>query len=126
MNDLEYRKERRKQRQAEHFPSDAACMICGEKNACCLQSHHVAGRAFGDDQVIVCQNHHSQLTDKQKDHPPTSATRTECKGRKLLGTADLMELLHNPHNLVELVRRTGLDLIERGRLCDQPERRDQP
>ena len=129
MNDPGYHKERRKQRRAEQFPPDAACMICGERNQCCLQWHHVSGRAFGDDQVIVCQNHHSQLSDKQKDHPPILGkmpTRTECEGRKLLGIADVMELLHNPPELVELVRRTGLDLIGRGRLFNNSDFGEQP
>jgi len=129
MDDREYRKERRKQRRAEHFPPDAACIICGESDLCCLEWHHVAGVDFSGDQVVVCRNCHRKLSDKQKDHPPTLAevpTRTECEGRKLLGIADIMELLHNPFELVELVRRTGLDLIERGQLFNQPEDGDQP
>jgi hypothetical protein len=124
MNDREYQKERRKQRRVEQFPPDADCIICGEINPCCLQWHHVAGRAFGDDQIIACQNHHSQLSEKQKDHPLSSAhvpTRTECEGRQLLGIADLLELLHNPPELVELTRRTGLDLIEQAQLFSQPD-----
>jgi hypothetical protein len=124
MGDREYQKERRKQRRMEQLPPDAACIICGESNPCCLQGHHLAGKAFGYDQVIVCQNHHSQLSDKQKDHPPGSAkapTQTEREGRKLLGIADLMELLHSPSELVELVGRTGLDFIERAQLSNHPD-----
>lgn len=129
MNDRDYKKERRKQRRAEQFPPDAACIICGERNQLSLQWHHLAGRAFGDDQVIVCQNHHSQLSDKQKDHPPILVklpTRTECEGRKLLGISDLMELLRNPPELVDLVRLTGLDLIERGQLFNHSDDGEQP
>ena len=128
MNDREY-KERRKQRRAEHFPPDARCIICGGSSSRCLEWHHVAGRAFGDDQVIVCRNCHRKLSDKQKDHPPGLAkvpTRTECEGRKLLGIADMMELLHNPPELVELVRRAGLDLIEREQLFNHSDDGDQP
>jgi hypothetical protein len=124
MNDHDYQKERRKQRRAEHFPPGAHCIFCDEDDPHCLEWHHVGGKDFGDEQVIVCRNHHRKLSDKQKDHPPILAklpTRTECEGRKLLGIADIMELLDNPPELVDLVRRTGLDLIERGQLFNQPD-----
>jgi len=129
MDDREYRKEHRKQRRAEHFPPDAACIVCGESDLCCLERHHVAGVGFGDDQVVVCRNCHRKLSDKQKDHPRLLAkapTRTECEGRKLLGIADIMELLRNPPELVELVRKTGLDLIERGQLFNHSDDGQQP
>ena len=53
-------------------------------------------------------------------------TRTECEGRKLLGIADIIELRNNPPELVELVRRTGLDLIDRGQLFNDPDDGDEP
>jgi hypothetical protein len=124
MNDCQYQKERRKQRRLEQLPPGADCLFCDEDDPHCLERHHVAGKDFGDEQVIVCRNHHRKLSDKQKDHPPNAAkvpTRTECEGRKLLGIADLMELLGNPLELVDLVRRTGLDLIQRGQLFSHPD-----
>jgi hypothetical protein len=76
-----------------------------------------AGRAFGNDCVIVCRNHHRKLTDKQKEHPPIKVGKPsldECRGRRLLGIADALELLNNPEQLVRLIRQIGLDLIEAG------------
>jgi hypothetical protein len=115
VNDRDYQRERRKQWRAEQFPPGAQCIICPERDPRCFEWHHVAGHTFGDEQVVVCRNCHRKLSDKQKDHPPIGdgePTRAECLGRQLLGIADLMELLKNPGELIGLVRRAGLDLIE--------------
>jgi hypothetical protein len=115
MNDLEYQKERRRQRRVEQFPSGAHCLFCNEDDPHCLERHHVAGKAFGDEQVIVCRNHHRKLSDKQKDRPPVTAgdpTRHDCLGRLLLGIADIMDLLNNPADLIGLVRQSGVAQLE--------------
>ena len=118
MNDRGQKREKRKQnrleRLAESFGKD--CFVCGENDPNCLQSHHVAGRKFGDDQITVCLNHHRKLSDWQYEHPPMSRGKqpspTECIGRLLQGIADCLELIKVPEIFVELLRRCGTELIE--------------
>lgn len=123
MTDMDYERERRNQQRLERLGSNnPSCIVCSEDDPCCLERHHVAGKAFGDDQITVCRNCHRKLSDLQKDHPPVlpgTPTRTECEGRKLLGIADLLELLKSSSEIVDLVRQAGLDLIEWGQLFRQ-------
>lgn len=116
MNDRDHEKERRRQQRLERLGSgNPRCIICGESDPCCLERHHLAGRAFADEQVIVCRNHHRKLTDKRHEHPPAtseSPTIPEARGRLLLGISDALELLTAPPQLVDLIKQTGLHLIE--------------
>ena len=47
---------------------NAFCIVCLEDDARCLELHHIAGRKFADDVVVVCCNCHGKLSDMQKDH----------------------------------------------------------
>jgi hypothetical protein len=44
------------------------CIICGESDPRCLEKHHLAGRRYHEDTVLVCRNCHRKLSDDQRDH----------------------------------------------------------
>jgi len=71
------------------------CVICGEDNPHCLELHHLAGKAYGDDLVCICRNCHRKLSDDQRDHPNSAGepTRLEQIGRLLMGIGDLLVAL---------------------------------
>jgi hypothetical protein len=118
MAEKEYDKERRRQARLERLGSNnPKCLLCDEDDPSCLERHHISGRAFGDDCVIVCRNCHRKLSDKQKDQPPVvpgMPNTIECCGRLLLGIADALELWKTPERLVNLIRQAGLHLVEYG------------
>ncbi|MGA8709081.1 MAG: hypothetical protein WB646_19070 [Steroidobacteraceae bacterium] len=118
MNEIEYRRERHRQQRLERLGPNPQCLFCPESDPGCLEQHHLGGRKFGDDCVIVCRNDHRKLTDKQKEHPSIAPERPttpfECLGRLLLGIADALELLKVPQQLVLLIRDAALHLIEIG------------
>lgn len=129
MNDHEYNRERLRQQRLQRLGSDhPRCIVCDEDDPCCLELHHLASKDFGDDQVIVCRNHHRKLSDMQKEHPPASTTPTtlEGEGHLQLGIADLMELLKVPPQLVDLIRQSGRRLIERGQLFNRSDDGEEP
>jgi len=99
MNDHELKRERRRQRALERLGTNTPrCTVCGYDDPLALELHHIAGRAYGDELVPVCRNHHRPLSDMQKDHPAAMTTPPsdlECMGHFLLGLADLFELLVN-------------------------------
>jgi hypothetical protein len=99
MTTIKNDKERRKQKRLETLgENNPACVICGENNPHCLELHHIAGRAYDDDMVIVCRNCHRKLSDDQKDHPQVinkAPVTTEIIGHFLLGLADLFLQLVN-------------------------------
>lgn len=99
---------------------DPACTICGcmtvqsltgvpfiklppRARALVLERHHLAGRAAGDWQVIVCQNHHAVLSDDQYDWDPhlrRPHSRDERLAAFLQGLADWFRALS--HGLLSL------------------------
>ncbi len=97
MNDLELRRERRKQQALGRLGSNSPrCVVCGCDDPLALELHHLAGQAFGDDTVPVCRNCHRRLSDFQKDHSigqASSSSEIEPIRRFLLGLADLFEML---------------------------------
>lgn len=118
MTEHERRKEKRKQDRLERLGSNnPSCLICGEDDPACLELHHLAGRIYGDDKIIVCTNCHKKLTERQKDHPPVQSetpNSLECRGHLLLGTSDVLELLKTPAQLIEQIRQTAFHLIDYG------------
>jgi hypothetical protein len=116
MDDIEYKREKRRQSRLERLGSNNPhCLFCAEDDPCCLEQHHLAGRKFASAEVTICRNHHRKLSDKQKDHPPIGSrtpTPLECLGRLLLGIADALELLKIPEPLLDPIRETALKLIE--------------
>lgn len=97
MDQHELKRERRKQRALERLGSNnSRCILCGYDDPTALELHHVAGRAFGDELVVVCRNHHRALSDHQNDHPPQRdkhPDEIERTAHFLKGLADLFELL---------------------------------
>ena len=90
-------KEARKQKRLEVLGSNhPVCVFCGEDDWRCLEQHHIAGKAYGDDVCNICRNCHRKLSDDQKDHPKKMATEpsnNESTGHQLLGLADHFALL---------------------------------
>ena len=103
-------KEVRKQKRLEVLGSNhPVCVVCGEDSWKCLEQHHIAGQAYGDDLCNVCRNCHRKLSDEQKDHPSQigkEPTSLETIGHLLLGLADLFTLI------VEKLRECGDFLIQ--------------
>jgi len=94
----------------EHFETDTpACAVCGENRTAILEKHHIAGRAYDPETMILCKNHHGLMTDMQKDFPPNvndPPSKLECIGRMLLNLSDLFAIL------IEKLKEFGLYLIE--------------
>jgi hypothetical protein len=112
MDEVERQRERRGLRALERLGTDKPRCHCGEDNPHCLERHHIAGQAYGDDTVIVCRNCHRKLSDRQKDHQEKTDPAPDLLeriGQFLLGVADLFELL-----IVKL-REFGADLIARAK-----------
>lgn len=119
MDTEEFERERRKQRALERLGSNhPRCVYCGEADERCLERHHIAGRAYGEELAVVCRNCHRKLSDMQKDHPPAltdgEPPYLEKIGHFLLGLADLLEML------IEKLREYGMVLIEAASDCPQP------
>jgi hypothetical protein len=90
-------REIRRQKALERLGSNnPRCIECGNDDPSCLEKHHIAGRGYDAETVIVCRNCHRTLSDWQKDHPPHRPEQPhdlEIMGRFLIGVADLFELL---------------------------------
>ncbi len=111
--------ERRKQKALQRLGSnDPRCVVCGEEDWRCLEFHHLSGRAYGEEGIVVCRNCHRKLSDSQKDHPhaltDAQPVLLERVGHFLLGLADLLEML------VALMREYGGQLIEAAMHCPRP------
>ena len=115
MNPKELAREKRKQSRLEKLGTQRpVCCQCGERDDRCLEAHHIAGRAYADDTVIVCRNCHRKLSDAQNDHPHPTASdpaTLERIGHLLLGLADFFILL------AQKLTDFGLWLIEHGGLA---------
>ena len=101
--------EARQRRAYERLGTDnPKCIYCPETNPVALELHHIAGRKFGNELVIVCRNHHRPLSDAGKDHPPKIVGCNdphEYWAHLLLGIADLLALA------IEFLRRIATDLL---------------
>lgn len=97
MNELDLKRERRKQRALERLGSNnPRCVVCGCDDPLALELHHIAGRAFDEETVPVCRNCHRRLSDYQKDHSIAQAKQDSDLtpiSRFLDGLADLFEML---------------------------------
>lgn len=111
--------DRRREQAVERFGTrEPACVVCGETSWKVLEQHHIAGRAFSDDEVIVCANCHKGRSDEQKDHPARpddgEPSILERIGRYLLGIADVGAAI------VAKLREYGRALIEAATHCPPP------
>ena len=93
MKELSRQAERRYRNAFQRLGTDRpTCCACGEMNPLCLERHHIAGRIFSDEQVIICRNCHRKQTDLQQDHPAPLSEQSsllERIGHYLLGLSDL-------------------------------------
>ncbi len=97
MDTTDLAKAKRRQDRLEKLGTQhPACALCGERDERCLERHHIAGRKFGAETVILCRNCHRKASDGQKDHPPGTGqvppSVWEQIGHFLLGLADLLLL----------------------------------
>lgn len=86
------RAERAYRRLGTRTPS---CTCCGESYLHALERHHIAGRAFHDDDAIVCRNCHRKLSDPQIDREKLDCMDPwlETIGRYLCGLGELLALV---------------------------------
>jgi hypothetical protein len=105
-----YDSERRRQKALERLgTNNPKCALCPETNPHCLECHHIAGRSFRDDTVILCRNCHRKLSIAQLGHPSqicTPPALEEQAARFLFGLADLLVVL------VEQLRRLADELLD--------------
>ena len=89
-------KEARHRRACERLGTeDPRCILCHEINPHALQLHHVAGRAYDEDELVaLCHNHHARVSDGQKDHPlklPDCINPLEGLGHFDRGLAEMLD-----------------------------------
>ncbi len=111
MNDIEFERERRKQKRLAALGSNNPhCGTCGEPDWRTLELHHVAGQKHDDTLVSICRNCHRKVSDDQQDHPAHNVEADALLariGHFLLGLADLLRII------VARLGEFGLVLIER-------------
>ncbi len=109
--EAELRRATRRQRAIERLRvKNPKCLYCNETDPLVLERHHLAGREYDNDTIIVCRNHHRKLSGLQKDHPGKIADppdTMDVAAHFLLGVADLFELL------VTKFREFAAQLLER-------------
>jgi hypothetical protein len=125
MNDSIYEYERRNQKRFERLgTTNPRCIACPETDPRCLELHHLAGKDFADEEVIICRNDHRKVEDMKKDHPrihSKKATPLECSGRLVLGIADILSLIAGvPEQLIQLLRSLGVQLVQAGQCSGSP------
>ena len=98
--EIELRRARREQGARERLgpinPKHLKCLYCDVTDPLILEKHHIAGRRYDNDTVIVCRNHHRLLSNFQKDHAAPiyeNPHPLENIGHSLEGIADLFEPL---------------------------------
>jgi hypothetical protein len=109
--------DRRRRRALQRLGTDhPICCGCLETNPHCLELHHIAGQAFGNEVAIVCRNCHRKLSDAQDGHPTKLAVEPvteERIGHFLLGLGDFLKLIAD--KLIEfgtrLIRFTEAKLV---------------
>lgn len=112
--DREARRQALLERLGVDFPR---CLLCGEDDPRVLERHHLAGRTYGMETVIMCANDHRKLSDDQKDHPDALAAELspiEKAARFLLGLADFF------CDLAETLREYANGLLLAAMNCPAP------
>lgn len=105
MNELERRKELRRQRALDRLGTNyPRCVVCGLADPHALELHHVGGRKYDDLLATLCRNDHRILSNDQKDHDFMTQNAPENLQPFLhlvLGIADLLIMIG--HRLREFV-----------------------
>jgi hypothetical protein len=123
--DSRYAYECRNQKRFERLgTTEPCCVTCPENDPRCLERHHIAGKSFGKEEVILCRNDHRKVEDLKKDHPPVQskkASPSECNGKLVLGIADILSLLPPvSEQLIDVLRGVGIELIQSGQSSAPP------
>ena len=91
------------------------CVVCGEADWPCLELHHLAGRAYDDQGVILCRNCHRKQSDPAANAAkPLDPPLMERAGHFLLGLAALLA------ELVARLHTYGHELLAGAALCPWP------
>jgi hypothetical protein len=88
--DKDTRRRKACERLGNNFPH---CILGNPANVHALELHHVAGREFDEELVVLCNNHHAPVSDGQKDHPAKIDGCTnplEAIGHLSLGLGELV------------------------------------
>jgi hypothetical protein len=119
MDDIQRKRETRKQKHLERLGADdPCCVVCGETYVGALERHHLAGRAYDEFISIICRNCHRKLSDDQKDHAPkldNSPALDERLAHFLDGLADFFI------ELAARLRKFAAELIERAKFTENRE-----
>jgi hypothetical protein len=100
---------------------DPVSLYGDERNPHALHVHHVSGREFGDETVIISHNDHAKISDAFKDHPPKidgCKSPLEPLGHLILGLSELLgpaEERLEGHQLLELITYVRRMLWDIGR-----------
>ncbi len=98
MDDLQrklFREKRHRQKMKDIGMENPACVICGESDLDMLEGDHVAGRAYDDQVMSLCKNHHAKRTQLQREQPRAGHSNSWLQqlGRWLLAMAEYFEML---------------------------------
>ena len=96
MDERSRKQKYRERRNHERLRDKSPCPVCGECRLAALESHHMAGRKYGDETKNICKNDHAVLTEMQEDHPQQifdPPDRLERMAHANLGLADLFEVM---------------------------------
>jgi hypothetical protein len=123
-------REERRRRACERLGTDkCSCLLSDWNDPLAIELHHIAGKQYHGEVVPLCQNHHAQASDYQKDHPAKiegCTNQLENMGHFLLGLSDLAEIvvdqLLDP-KLIEFLMYLRNKLREIGRLLIEIARR---
>jgi hypothetical protein len=108
--------ERRKQRAFQRLgTNDPRCVACGEYDWRCLELHHIAGEAYGDETVILCRNCHRKHTDPAANAAqPEDIPFLERLARLLIGWGE--HLVELGHQMID----SGKQLLQAAQECPRP------
>ena len=116
-------KEARHRRACERLGTeDPRCILCHEINPHALQLHHVAGRAYDEDELVaLCHNHHARVSDGQKDHPlkiPDCINPLEGLGHFDRGLRDIVFIDHRVPVVFSYSMSSYKNIVFKGDVCE--------
>jgi hypothetical protein len=97
MNEIQRRRFARKYKRLQTIGTiDPFCRLCGKcKWWVRFEHHHIAGRGYAPDLILLCGDCHDEASDLQKDHPAMNDNmdaETIKHMKMLLGLKDLFQI----------------------------------